>query len=304
MNGILIIDKPEGITSFDVIRRIRPALGEKRVGHLGTLDPIATGVLPLCVGEATKIAQFLADRDKEYDAEVVLGEARDTQDRTGTVTATGDVGGVTQAAIEQALTTFVGEIAQIPPMHSAISIGGERLYKRARRGEVVERAPRQITIHAIRLLRWVSPRLFLHVHCSTGTYVRTLAQDLGERLGCFVHLSALRRTRVGPFRIESAIPLDRVLKQIEASGRTMLAQQLIDLSQALGELAELRLDPARERKALKGQPLTESDLSELNAPVFASGSHLRLTGADHRLVAIGRAFPRGVRYLRVLNPSR
>jgi tRNA pseudouridine55 synthase len=195
----------------------------------------------------------------------------------------------------------VGTIEQVPPMHSAVKVDGERLYARARRGEVVERAPRRITIHALRRVSWDSPRLLLHVHCSKGTYVRTLAHDLGNRLGCYGHLSALRRIRAGPFRIEAAIPLETLLHRCQADGPAFLSGDLIGLSQALRDMPELRLDAARERKTLNGQPLDEKDLSLLGAPPFAAGTHVRLIGADDRLVAIGTASPHGVRYQRVLH---
>jgi tRNA pseudouridine55 synthase len=295
VNGVLVIDKPEGMTSFDVIRRLRPALAERRIGHLGTLDPMATGVLPLCLGEATKVAQFLNEGDKEYQAEVTLGEARDSQDRTGAVTERGDAGGVTRVQVNAALTAFVGEIRQVPPMLSAVKVRGERLYRHARRGEVVEREARKVTVFALEVITFSTPRLQLRVHCSKGTYVRTIAHDLGAALGCFAHLSALRRTRAGPFRIEQAVALDRVLARDSAAGLPV-----IDASEALAELPELRLDARRVEQARRGRPLSTQDLSDLGAASWRPGTRIRLTGPDHNLVAVATATGTGLRYARVL----
>ncbi|HEU5432398.1 MAG TPA: tRNA pseudouridine(55) synthase TruB, partial [Thermomicrobiales bacterium] len=199
LHGFLVIDKPAGWTSFDVVARARRLLGEKRIGHAGTLDPAATGVLPLAVGAARKTLEFLAEASKTYDAEITFGVETDTWDRDGAVVAMADAGELTRDQIAGALEPFRGSFAQTPPMHSAIKIGGRKLYQLARKGEEIERPARSVTIHALDLLGWESPVARLRVDCSKGTYIRSLAHDLGAALGMGAHLSALRRTRTGPF---------------------------------------------------------------------------------------------------------
>ncbi len=299
MDGILVVDKPAGITSFDVIRRLRPVLREKRIGHTGTLDPMATGVLPLCLGEATKIAPFLIENDKEYEAEVTLGEERDTQDATGRVVATGSTAGVDERKVRETLRAFLGDRMQVPPMHSAVKVGGERLYARARRGETVERTPRPIRIHSLEMLAWHPPRFTMRVSCSKGTYVRTLAHDIGQSLGCGAHLSALRRLRSGPFVLPQAVPLDQLVVWA-TQRREEIERRLVKPSKALAALPEVRLDARCERKARLGQPLTADDLATLGWSKVEAGTRVRLTSPGDQLVAIGVTSERGVRYERVL----
>jgi tRNA pseudouridine55 synthase len=209
MNGVLVIDKPAGMSSASAVDRIRRALAIDRAGHGGTLDPIATGVLPVCVGAGTKLAQFLLADDKAYEAEGVLGVETDTLDRTGRVTAERSVDVVRDALLE-VLARHVGEQAQIPPMYSAIKQGGVRLYDRARAGEEVARAPRQIRIDRLELLGFEPPRFRIAIACSKGTYIRSLVADIGTALGAGAHLAELRRTRSGRFTLEQAVPLDRL----------------------------------------------------------------------------------------------
>lgn len=213
MNGFLAIDKPPGMTSHDVVARVRRALGVRRVGHAGTLDPPATGLLLVGVGTTTRLLRFLEAHDKEYVADVAFGARTTTQDATGEVVDTADASRLTEPDVEKALGAFVGEIEQIPPMVSAIKVGGERLYKKARRGEEVERAARRVTIHRATLDAFnpgVHPTARVTVACSKGTYVRTLAADLGDALGVGAHLASLRRTRIGPFSVEDAVAVDAV----------------------------------------------------------------------------------------------
>jgi tRNA pseudouridine55 synthase len=297
MNGVLVIDKPSGITSFDVIRLLRPALHEKRMGHTGTLDPMATGVLAVCIGEATRIVPFLIEHDKEYEAELTLGEERDTQDATGEVVSKKSVAGIDEAAVRQTSARLIGPISQVPPMYSAVKVGGERLYSKARRGEVVDRAPRRVIVHSLQVLAFDSPRLRIRVHCSKGTYVRTLASDLGDMLGCGAHLSALRRLRSGPFTLDRAHGLDDVLRRAKVDG---LAEELVAASDALIALPLVVIDSTRERKARHGQPLTEEDLTGLGTLAPAKGTMVRLASADGRLVAVGESTGNGIRYARVL----
>jgi tRNA pseudouridine55 synthase len=203
--AVLNINKPEGWTSFDVVKKVRGILSVRKVGHTGTLDPFATGVLLICVGRATKKVESLLNCDKEYRALVVLGKRTDTFDRTGKILAEAGSGDITEDHIKQHLPAFTGQILQIPPMFSAVKVGGERLYKKARRGEVIERKPRAVYVHELEIETYRNPELRLRIVCSKGTYIRALANDLGERLRCGAYLHELTRTRVGSYHIRDAI---------------------------------------------------------------------------------------------------
>ncbi len=209
-NGILVIDKSAGWTSQDVAAKLRGVFHERRVGHGGTLDPMATGVLPVFIGRATRAAEFLESAEKEYVAGLRLGVVTDTQDTSGTVLETNSVC-VTRAQLEAALRQFLGPIEQIPPMYSAIKINGQKLYELARRGQEVARRPRSITIHALELLEGEGADWTIRVRCSKGTYVRTLCHDLGRALGCGGCMSSLRRTRAGSFTLAQAVTMQQVL---------------------------------------------------------------------------------------------
>ena len=209
-NGILVIDKSAGWTSQDVAAKLRGVFHERRVGHGGTLDPMATGVLPVFIGRATRAAEFLESAEKEYVAGLRLGVMTDTQDTSGTVLETNSVC-VTRAQLEAALRQFLGPIEQIPPMYSAIKINGQKLYELARRGQEVARRPRSITIHALELLEGEGADWTVRVRCSKGTYVRTLCHDLGRALGCGGCMSSLRRTRAGSFTLAQAVTMQQVL---------------------------------------------------------------------------------------------
>ena len=209
-NGILVIDKSAGWTSQDVAAKLRGVFHERRVGHGGTLDPMATGVLPVFIGRATRAAEFLESAEKEYVAGLHLGVVTDTQDTSGTVLETNSAC-VTRAQLEAALRQFLGPIEQIPPMYSAIKINGQKLYELARRGQEVARRPRSITIHALELLEGEGADWTVRVRCSKGTYVRTLCHDLGRALGCGGCMSSLRRTRAGSFTLAQAVTMQQVL---------------------------------------------------------------------------------------------
>ena len=214
--GVLVVDKPAGPTSFEVVKRVRRALGAEKAGHAGTLDPAATGVLAVCVGDAVKLQQWLSDGDKAYDALVAFGAAAATDDAEGAVTARGDAAAVSAEAIRAALPALTGEIEQIPPMYSAVRVAGHRLHEAARAGEEVDRAPRKVRVDALELASFEPAgadglaRAGLRVRCGKGTYVRTLAADLGRALGVPAHLAALRRTMASGFPIAQAIPLAEV----------------------------------------------------------------------------------------------
>jgi tRNA pseudouridine55 synthase len=217
--GILVVDKPAGMTSFAVVRRVRRASGVKRVGHGGTLDPLASGVLPICFGEATKVLQFLLDADKEYEVTLRLGVETDSYDSDGEVTARRDASGIGEGDVRAALPAFMGRIHQVPPAFSALKHAGRPLYAYARAGEPVEAAPREVTVHALELSRWAGPEaVSLRLRCSKGTYVRSLVADLGRALGPGAHVTALRRTRSGPFRIDGASALTEVESRFAGAG--------------------------------------------------------------------------------------
>jgi tRNA pseudouridine55 synthase len=235
MDAVLVVDKPIGLTSFDVVRRVRRAAGARRVGHGGTLDPAATGVLPICMGEATKVAQFLLDADKQYDFTVCFGVETDTDDAAGAITARHDAGSVDEAAIQRALEPFRGAITQVPPSYSALKRAGRPLYDYARAGEAVEAAPRNVVIHELALTSFAgAAAVALTMRCSKGTYVRALARDLGRALGVGAHVTGLRRTRSGPFALADARPLAEVLAALEAGDRPALP--LVEPAAALGHL--------------------------------------------------------------------
>ena len=210
LNGILVVDKPPGMSSAFAVTHVKKRLRAKRCGHGGTLDPFATGVLAICVGEGTKIAQYLLADDKAYRAELVLGRETDTLDRTGVTTAERDASHITREMIEAALAGRRGEQEQVPPMYSALKRDGVRLYKQARQGIEVEREPRHVRIDKLELVAYEGTRVTLDIACSKGTYVRSLADDIGRDLGCGAYLSELRRTRSGLFSIEQAVELDSV----------------------------------------------------------------------------------------------
>jgi tRNA pseudouridine55 synthase len=212
LHGIVVVDKPAGMTSAQVVAAARKRIGTSRIGHTGTLDPLATGVLPLCLGEGTKLASYLLADDKGYDAELELGVETDTYDAEGEVLARAPerAAAVTEADVRAALARFTGDLAQVPPMFSALKLGGRRLHELARDGVEIVRQPRPVTIHRLALLSFTPPRLRVAVDCSKGTYVRTLVADLGQALGCGAHLTALRRTRSGVFTLEHAVGLDDV----------------------------------------------------------------------------------------------
>lgn len=296
MDGVLVIDKPAGPTSFDVVKQARALLKVKKAGHTGTLDPMATGVLPLCLGEATKVAGFITEGDKAYDAVLRLGAETDTLDAEGKVVAEAPVPPLSVERIEAALARFRGTFPQVPPMYSAVKVGGKRLYELARAGEEVQREARTVTVHALTLRDFSSTELTLSVRCSKGFFVRVLAQDLGRALGCGAHLKALRRTASGPFALSQALPLEK-LKELCAAGPQGMAairQRLVGLSEALGELPAVTVSAADAARVLHGVPIEAR----------AAAGRVRVLGPDARLLAVAEVGPnRRLKYLRVLGPA-
>ena len=250
-DGILIVDKPEGLTSAEVVRRVK---GRRRikVGHLGTLDPFATGVLPLCIGEATKIAQFLNAADKRYEGVIRLGASTDTGDGTGHVVGTADVPALTEAVLREVELRFTGEYVQVPPMYSALKRDGVPLYRLARQGIEVERESRSLWLDSLCLAPAGEDRLRFEVGCSKGTYVRVLAEDIGASIGTLAHLETLRRTKFGPFDLSKAV---------ELGGQDLLdCADLLPVRQALAHLPSFDLGARAAEAARKGQGWVLRDL--------------------------------------------
>ena len=282
MNGVLVIDKPAGLSSAAVVARVKRALAVDRAGHGGTLDPIATGVLAVCLGAATKLAQYLLADDKGYEADALLGVETDTLDRTGAVTAEHPVA-VTREAVLAALARRTGEHEQVPPMYSAIKQDGVPLYARARAGETVERAPRTVRIRSLELLAFEPPRFRIAIACSKGTYVRSLVADLGSDLGCGAHLTELRRTRSGRFTLADAVPLEAVAE--------LAAARLIAPSAALS-LPVVRVPDALVPRIVAGQQLPVTVLG-------TTESHFQIVGPAGELRAVAHAEDGRVVYERV-----
>lgn len=242
ISGILLLDKPRGLSSNGALQRVKRLFRAAKAGHTGSLDPLATGLLPVCLGSATKISAFLLDADKRYRVRIRLGQATTTADAEGEVIRTASTEGVTEPNLRSALGGFLGTISQLPPMYSAVKHQGERLYKLARQGLEVERQPRDVTIFSIDLLELALPEVEIDVHCSKGTYVRTLAEDLGEVLGCGGHVIGLRRTGVGPY-VENAVPFV-TMDQLEDLGEEDFGAMdalLLPQDSALGHWPEVRL---------------------------------------------------------------
>ena len=265
LNGILVMDKPEGPSSFDVIRVIRRLLGVKKIGHTGTLDPMATGVLPLAVGRATRLVSFLQDGDKEYEGRMVLGRITDTQDATGRIQEERPINGLTREAVEEAAKEFVGNIQQVPPAYSAVKINGRPAYKMARKGEDVALKSRTITVHDFRILEADLPLVRFSALVSKGTYVRTLVSDLGERLGVGGCLDRLRRIKTGPFSLEQAVTLDEA-RDLAADGT--LTDRMIPANEALGFMPQVMVSPRTAEHVAHGRSL---DLQDLEAFEFNAG---------------------------------
>ena len=289
MNGVIVVDKPGRMTSATVVARVKRALGAGRVGHTGTLDPMATGVLPLCIGQATKLARHLLAEDKAYRAEVTLGVDTDTLDADGRVVQTRPVADLHRGRVERVLESFRGVIEQTPPMYSAVRQDGVRLHKLARLGQVVERKSRQVRIDRLDLAVLESPRLTLEIECQKGTYVRVLAAEIGAALGCGGHLSALRRTRSGRFTLADAVPL----ASIEAGSRC----PLVPMAEAVAHLRAVQVPPGRLQAVACGQPLSWSELPGTGPTV--AGSALRLLSPAGDLVALARATGDGLSYEKV-----
>lgn len=275
VDGVLLLDKPRGLTSNAALQTARRLLNAAKAGHTGTLDPMATGLLPLTLGEATKFSQMLLDADKAYQATVRLGIETDTGDAEGTAIATAPVQ-VTDDSIRHALAALTGEIEQVPPMYSALKRDGKPLYEYARAGIEVERAARQVTIHALELMGVEDDSLRIRVECSKGTYVRTLAIDLGRMLGCGGHLTELRRTRIGPFNVDDAVTL-AALEAAPAQARDGL---LAPVDALVIHLPRVELDASRAALLLHGQAVAAPGVAAGLVRIYDEGRYLGLGECD------------------------
>lgn len=277
VDGILLLDKPMGLSSNGTLQIVKRLYQARKAGHTGSLDPLATGLLPLCFGEATKVSAFLLDADKRYDVIVQLGVRTTSGDAEGEVVETRPVSGLELDKINGALARFRGPIQQIPPMHSALKVGGQPLYKLAHRGIAIARPPREVEIFQLDLLSWESDRLHLHVHCSKGTYIRTLAEDIGAVLGTGGHVASLRRTAAGPFDASRMVTLDQL--RVMADDLSRLDALLLPMDSALAQWPGILLSEDMAFYLRQGQPIFVP-----RAPV--SGL-VRLHTRDNRFVGVG-----------------
>ena len=287
-DGILNVDKPRGWTSHDVVAKVRGLLNGKKVGHAGTLDPAATGVLPILVGRATRIAEYLLEWDKEYRAVLRMGETTDTQDASGMILTRCTVAGLSEPRIRSVVAQFQGPLSQLPPMYSAIKVGGAPLYKAARSGKTVARELRRIMIHHIEVTGTAGRDVALRVVCSKGTYVRTLCADIGNALGVGGHLYTLERTRVGPLTVSRALTIDGLSRQCANGG---LAAELISLDEALSHLPQVVVAEEAASRLVHGVPVPVGSVQwGLSSRIeeIKPGGPVRLKNTRGRLLALGR----------------
>jgi tRNA pseudouridine55 synthase len=287
-HGVLIVNKPDGWTSHDVVKRVRTVLGIQKVGHAGTLDPHATGVLPVLIGKGTKIAQYLLDWDKEYAAVLQLGQATDTQDAWGTVLAEESCESLTEDDVRSAFMGFHGPIQQVPPMYSAVKVGGQPLYKKARKGQTVERQAKTVVIHDLEIQRMALPEVSFRVACSKGTYVRTICADIGDRLGVGGHLKWLQRQRVGPLYLDQAVDMESLNNGVVFS---QLDGAWWSLDQVLKQFPAVEVNGDDARKVLHGNaiPWNRVEWAGDNPDTTTLGEDLRVRvkTQDGLLLALG-----------------
>jgi len=279
VNGILLLDKPLGLTSNEALQKVKHLFHAQKAGHTGSLDPLADGMLPICFGIATRLSAFLLDSDKHYRVRIRLGERTATGDAEGEVIERRPVEGIGRGQIEAVLPRFTGVISQLPPMYSAVKHKGERLYKLAREGKEVEREPREITIHSLALGEVEGNEFVLDVHCSKGTYVRTLAEDIGEALGCGAHVVALRRTGVGPYTGMDMVSMEQV-EQAALESKEALDALLLPVDTALGQWPAVRLDPDSSYYLKMGQPVV--------VPRAPTEGWVRLYEGEDRFIGVGQ----------------
>ena len=278
VNGILLLDKPRGMTSNAALQVVKRLFQAQKAGHTGSLDPLATGLLPLCFGEATKISGFLLDADKAYTATCQLGIRTDSADADGQVIEQRPVGELTAEQVRQVMAQYVGDYEQTPPMHSAVKQNGTPLYKLAHQGLEVERKSRTVSIHELNLTRLAGDQLEFYVHCSKGTYVRTLADEIGQDLGCGAHITALRRVRVEPFETENMLTLAQ-LEALAARGEEALDASLLPIEAALKQWPAVNLSPDSAFYLCQGQAVFVPNMNQAGL--------LRLYDVHQRFIGIG-----------------
>ncbi len=272
IDGFLNINKPAGMTSHDVVARTRRLFNQKRVGHLGTLDPEATGVLPVALGMATRLIEYFDHCLKSYQAQLTFGIRTDTEDAWGSILENQETKGLTLEQIEEILPEFKGDILQIPPMYSALKVQGKRLYELAREGKEVKREPRKVSIYSLEILNWENPKLDFSVSCSRGTYIRSLCRDMGERLLVGGHMSSLKRTAVGPFQLEDSVTLEKLERNLQ--------DYIMAIDQPLSFLPKLYLDELEKHFVQHGKQLGDKDFNELIFDKPYTGNYLRLYAGD------------------------
>jgi tRNA pseudouridine55 synthase len=285
LSGIFLLDKPVGSSSNQALQQAKRLFAANKAGHTGNLDVQASGLLPVCFGESTKVCQFLLDADKHYVAEITFGQRTTTGDAEGEIISERATEHLDVALIEQEMLRFIGEIGQIPPMHSAIKQHGQPLYKLARQGIEVPREMRHVRIDSFTLLTFEAPRATVDIRCSKGTYVRTLAEDLGESSGCGAHVTALRRAGAGPYVIEAAVGLERLEEMMLSGGLAALDALLLPTDSALGNLPELKLGEASTVAFERGQPI--------ETPGAPASGLLRLYDAQARFIGVGEILEDG-----------
>lgn len=282
MDGILNINKATGMTSHDVVAKIRKLLKQKRIGHAGTLDPAASGVLPICAGQGTRVAEYLSESGKAYQANIVFGTVTDTYDAEGVVVRKASTADLTLAKIEEVLPRFLGAQMQVPPSYSAIKLEGQPAYKRARAGEEVALEARPIVIYSLEIIDWIPPMLTLAVECSKGTYIRSLAYDLGVQVGCGAYLDGLVRTRSGPFSLADSITLEQLAAAVDDAS---VQRYLYPVDKALGQYPALLLDAESVERVKHGNAFVSHSRDDPGGPT-ADSSLARVYDESGHFLAI------------------
>lgn len=282
IHGVINVYKEKGFTSHDVVARLRGILKQKKIGHTGTLDPDAEGVLPVCLGKATRLCDMLTDKDKTYEAVLLLGTETDTQDTSGSIVRERSTSQLTEEAVQEAVLRFTGEYAQIPPMYSAVKIGGRKLYELAREGKVVERKARKVCIYDIRILEMRLPRVRMEIRCSKGTYIRTLCHDIGQSLGCGGCMEQLIRTQVGHFGIAGSKRLSEIEKMRDDG---TLAEAVVPVDEMFPGYRKVVADQIQEPLAYNGNAFPGRQAQD-KADGFEDGEYVRVYDRDGHFIAV------------------
>jgi len=295
MDGLLLIDKPKGMTSYEAVLKVKEALGVKKAGHTGTLDPSATGLLLICVGKATKLTPFLQDLDKTYKGKMVFGITTSSLDEEGEIVEEKDASSLTREQVEEVFSHFTGKIRQTPPMFSAVHYRGERLYKLARKGVEVERPLRQVQVYELKLINFHAgrhPQAEFEVRCSKGTYIRSLCSDIGKALGCGAYQASLCRTKIGPFELKEA----KKPSELERMDEIKIKEVLYSLSEALSHLPLVTVKKEAEKMVKWGRPLYLSHLQSFPFSI-EKGDRVRLCSQEGKLLAVATSLQDGAHFL-------